>query len=82
MAYRDRPKSNWGAIVATVVAVPAGLLWVFVEMVGGTMGCEGNAGPCGPGLLRLLGGIAIISIAGVILGRLLNRIIERGRSDR
>lgn len=80
MSYSDRTLTNWGGIVATVLAVPIGLIWMFVEIVGGTMGCEGNTGPCGPRLLPLLGGIAVIVLAAFVLGRVLNRLIARWRT--
>ena len=63
-----------------MLAVPIGLIWTVVEIVGGTMGCEGNTGPCGLRLLPLLGGIALIVLAGFPLGRVLNRLIARWRT--
>lgn len=79
MAYSHRAPTNWGGIVATVLAVPVGLIWTFVEIVGGAMGCEGNTGPCGPRLLPLLGGIAVIVLVAFVFGRVLNRLIARWR---
>lgn len=63
-----------------MLAVPIGLIWAFVEIIGGTMGCKGNAAPCEPRLLPLRGGIAVILLVAFVLGRVLNRLIARWRA--
>lgn len=80
MPYSDRALTNWDGILATVLAVPIGLAWAVLEIVGGTLGCERNTGSCGPRLLPLPGGIAMIVLVAFVLGRVLNRLIARWRA--
>jgi hypothetical protein len=79
LAYLDRTSRNWGRLVATVLGVPVATVGFCIETVTGSLACEGVDGPCGPTIVRLVGGILIVALIAAGCESLINRIIKRAR---
>ena len=78
MAFSNQTPTNWGCIVATVIAVPLALFVFLADMMAGG-GCEGRPDPCEPDYSDkwlMLGGLAI---GALLFAKAVNVIIAGSR---
>lgn len=82
MAYRDRRPPNWGVLVATILAVPASLVWGVVAVIGGSLVCADENVCTGSTAVTLLGGLLAVTGIAAVIAWSINRVIALIRPNR
>jgi hypothetical protein len=82
MSYLDKSNRNWGMLIATMLAVPLGMAWTAVSLIGGSLVCADQAAHCSGVVWPLVCGIAIIAAGAMILAGLINWIVSVISHDR